>query len=424
MNETEALAYLKAASERGYKLGLERVTELTNRLGNPQKQLQIIHIAGTNGKGSVGAMLASVLQAAGYKTGHFASPALCSPHEYFRINGEIASPEQFAQTMSAVHAQAEQMTDLPTEFEIIAAAAYRMFATEQCQYAVIECCMGGDNDCTNIIEKPLLSIITNVRKDHCGYLGNTLTEIARHKAGVIKQGCPVLTGCRNPEVLELLRDTANRLHSPLYQKQPDDALRITAMSPEGTDCSSREYGTLRLGLPGTYQLENAEIVLKAISILRAQGVEIPAQAVSDGLAECRWAARMEVLHRNPYILFDGAHNPDGMQKATETLTHCFGANRSLSIVLGVMADKEYEAYPAMLLPLAAQIFTVTPEHPRALSAERLAEICSLAGIPATPCESVTEAVRAAVRTGRTVIGLGSLYYYAAFRDAAETLINA
>lgn len=421
MNDAEAIAYLKAAARRGYKLGLERVTELTKRLGNPQTQMQIIHIAGTNGKGSVGVMLASVLQAAGYKTGHFASPALCSPHEYFRIGGKIASPEQFAQTLTMVQEQAEQMSDLPTEFEIIAAAAYQMFAAEHCEYAVIECCMGGDSDCTNIIEKPLLSIITNVRKDHCAYLGNTLPEIAAHKAGVIKPDCPVLAGCRNKAVLNVIRDTAKKLHSPLYH--PDETLEITNMTPEGTDCISREYGALRLGLSGAYQPENAATVLKAISLLREQGMQIPEDAVRYGLAECRWAARMEVLHRNPYVIFDGAHNPDGMQKAAETLTHCFGANHSLTFVIGVMADKEYEQYPALLSRLAAKIYTITPDNPRALNANKLANVFSSAGIPADACESVEDAVHAALGTGNNVVGLGSLYYYCAFRNAAENLIK-
>ncbi len=421
MTDAEATAYLKAAAGRGYKLGLSRVTELTKRLGDPQTKMQIIHISGTNGKGSVGAMLAAVLQAAGYKTGHFASPALCSPHEYFRINGKAASPEQFAETVAAVHDQAEQMDDLPTEFEIIAAAAFRIFAKEQCEFAVIECCMGGDTDCTNVITAPLLSVITNVRKDHCAYLGNTLPEIAAHKAGIIKQDCPVLTGCRNKAVLKVIRDTAKKLHAPVYQ--PDEALEIINMTPEGTDCISREYGSLRLGLSGAYQPENAALVLKGVTLLRQQGIAIPEQAVRQGLAECRWQARMEVLRKTPYVIFDGAHNPDGMQKAAETLTHCFGAERSLTFVIGVMADKDYRQYPAMLLPLAKSIYTVTPDSPRALDAQTLADVFTSAGIPAHACKSVEEAVRAALGTGSSVIGLGSLYYYCAFRNAAEKIIK-
>lgn len=418
MNDAEALAYLKHTAGRGYKLGLERVTELAKRLGDPQSRLRVIHIAGTNGKGSVGAMLASVLQAAGFRTGHFASPALTSPHEYYRICGEPASSELFAETLTAVREQAEQMQDKPTEFEIIAAAAYTLFAAERCGIAVIECCMGGDSDCTNVIAQPLLSVITNVRKDHCGFLGNTLPEIAAHKAGIIKEGRPVLTGCNSPDVLRVIQETAQKLHAPLYQ--PDEQLTVTGMSPEGTDCISRQFGRLRLGLPGAYQPENAALVLKAVTLLREQGLTVPDDAVREGLAECRWPARMEMLRKDPYVIFDGAHNPDGMQKAAETLTQCFGANKQLTFVIGVMADKEYENYPAMLKPLAAKIFTVTPDNPRSLDAAALAETFSSAGIPSQACDTVQEAVCAALHTGNAVIGLGSLYLYSAFRDAVQT----
>lgn len=421
MNDAEAAAYLKTAAGRGYRLGLERVTELTERLGRPQEQLAVIHIAGTNGKGSFGAMLAAILAAAGRKTGHFASPALCSPHEYFRINGETASPAQFADTLTAVHAQAEQMADPPTEFEIIAAAAYTMFSAEKCSLAVIECCMGGDSDCTNVLSAPLLSVITNVRRDHCAYLGNTLAEIAAHKAGIIKQRRPVLTGCRSRSALRVISARAAELAAPLYR--PDETLQPAHMTPEGTDCISRQFGALRLSLPGSYQLENAALVLKAVTLLRAEGISIPDEAVRRGLSACRWPARMELLAREPYVIFDGAHNPDGMQQAAETLTHCFGAEKSLCFVLGVMADKEYARYPKLLKPLAAKIFTVTPDSPRALDAASLSGVFAAAGMPAEPCETVEAALRAALETGLPVIGLGSLYYYGAFRSAAEKLIK-
>ena len=197
MNINEAKDYLKLASRRGARLGLERVRKLVHRLGDPQNRVQVIHIAGTNGKGSVGAMLAAVLHAAGMRTGHFASPALCAVNDYFRIDGEPVSDSQLAAVLTDVQTEAEQMDDPPTEFEILAAAAYLLFAQTGCDITVVECCMGGDTDCTNVIDRPLLSIITNIRRDHCAFLGETVAEIAAHKAGIIKAGCPVLSGCRN-----------------------------------------------------------------------------------------------------------------------------------------------------------------------------------------------------------------------------------
>ena len=415
MNEKEALEYLRLASARGSRLGLSRVRELTARLGNPQEAVPAVHISGTNGKGSFGAMLASVLHAAGYRTGHFATPALRTARDCYRIGGIPVPPAVFAEAMTEVRRHAEQMTDPPTEFELAAAAAFTVFRQQQCDFSVIECCMGGDTDCTNVISAPLLSVITNVELEHCAFLGSTKAEIASHKAGIIKQGCPALTGCTDREALDVIVPYARQMSAPLYF--PDEVLHIAAMSPEGTDCISAEYGMLRLGLPGLYQPENAALVLRAVPVLRSRGVKIPDAAVREGLRRCRWAARMELLRKEPYVIFDGAHNPDGMKTACETLRRFFGARRQIYFVIGVMADKDYQQYPEMLRDLASQIDTVTPDHPRALPAERLAAVFAEAGLPVRAAASVGDAVRSAVQSGKTVVGLGSLYLYRAFCDA-------
>ncbi|MBR5405983.1 MAG: bifunctional folylpolyglutamate synthase/dihydrofolate synthase [Oscillospiraceae bacterium] len=418
MNDKEALEYLRQAAASGSRLGLSRITELTERLYRPQDAVPAVHISGTNGKGSVGAMLASVLRAAGYRTGHFATPALSTPYDCYQIGGIPVPPSVFAAAMTEVRAHAEQMTDPPTEYELIAAAAFAVFRQQHCAVSVIECCMGGDTDCTNVIRAPLLSVITNVALDHCAFLGSTTAEIAAHKAGIIKHGCPALTGCTDPAAIEVIRSYAERIGAPLFF--PDDPLQITAMSPEGTDCISREYGALRLGTAGLYQPENAATVLRAVSVLRGQGLRITDDAVRKGLCSCRWAGRMELLRRNPYVLFDGAHNPDGMKTACESLTRFFGAGQQISFVIGVMADKDYTQYAEMLRPLAAGIYTVTPDNPRALPAERLAAVFAEAGLPAAACRTVGEAVSAARQTGRTVVGLGSLYLYREFCGALES----
>ncbi|MBR3268472.1 MAG: bifunctional folylpolyglutamate synthase/dihydrofolate synthase [Oscillospiraceae bacterium] len=415
MNYQEALDYLKQASARGARLGLARVRELADRLGNPQRNLRVIHIAGTNGKGSVGAMLAAVLHAAGIRTGHFASPALCSVNEYYRIDGEPASDETFASLLTEVQAQAEQMTDPPTEFEILAAAAYLLFAKEKCGASVIECCMGGGTDCTNVIEYPVLSVITNIRKDHCAFLGNTIAEIALQKAGIIKEGCPVLIGCRNSEALRVIDAYAKRLHAPAEHRQ--QIITETEFSLSGTRLGTLQFGSLYLPLLGMYQPENAALVLQAVTILRRQGFEIPDDAVRQGLSACRWHGRFELLSQNPAVIFDGAHNPDGMRKTAESLACYFGKRQNLVFVTGVMADKEYRCYPEMLKPLAAQVYTVKPDNPRALDAEKLCAVYAEAGIPAHSCITVTDALVRACSSGMPVIGLGSLYLYREFVSA-------
>lgn len=417
MNINEAKDYLKRASERGARLGLSRVQTLVHRLGDPQKQMQVIHIAGTNGKGSVGAMLAAVLHAAGIRTGHFASPALCSVNDYFRIGGETVSDELLAAVLTDVQTEAEQMADLPTEFEILAAAAYLLFAQTRCEIAVVECCMGGGTDCTNVIGQPLLSVITNIRKDHCAFLGNTIAEIAAHKAGIIKAGCPVLSGCRNPEAQRVIEAYAEKMAAPLETRQPlvTDAvftLKDTVMETAG-------FGRLHLPLKGMYQPENASLVLQAVGILRRLGVRIPDSAVQDGFSACKWHGRFELLREEPAVLFDGAHNPDGMKKTADSLTYYFGARQEIVFVTGVMADKEYQGYPALLKPLAAEVCTVTPDNPRALPAEQLRDVYTAAGIPARAFDTVTDALRCACESGKTVVGLGSLYLYPAFCAALD-----
>lgn len=419
MNIIEAKDYLKLAAKRGARLGLERVQELVHRLGDPQEQMQVIHIAGTNGKGSVGAMLAAVLHAAGIRTGHFASPALCAVNDYFRIDGETVSDRQLAAVLTDVQTEAEQMADPPTEFEILAAAAYLLFAQTRREIAVVECCMGGGTDCTNVIERPMLSIITNIRKDHCAFLGNTIAEIAAHKAGIIKAGCPVLSGCRNPEAQRVIEAYAKKMGAPLETRQP--LVRDAAFTLQNTVMDTEGFGRLFLPLKGMYQPENASLVLQAVGILRRLGIRIPDAAVQDGFLSCKWRGRFELLRESPAVLFDGAHNPDGMRKTTDSLTYYFGAHKDIVFVTGVMADKEYQDYPALLEPLAMEICTVTPDNPRALPAEQLRDVYTAAGIPARAFDTVGDAVRYACGTGKTVVGLGSLYLYPAFCTALDAV---
>ena len=422
MNQNEALAYLQQAAARGPRLGLERVRELVHRLGDPQEKLQVIHLAGTNGKGSVGAMLAAVLHAAGIRTGHFASPALCSVNDYFRLDGQTVSDAKLFAALSEVRTQAEQMVDPPTEFEILAATAYVLFAREACSIAVVECCMGGDSDCTNVVKKPLLSVITNIRKDHCAFLGDTIAEIAAHKAGIIKQECPVLNGCRNPEAVRVIEARAAALHAPLYHRT--ELVQNVRATLNSTELYSETFGALHLPLLGLYQPDNAALVLRAVQILRQQGVALPDAAVRAGLASCKWHGRFEVLQRDPLVLFDGAHNPDGMRKTTDSLAYYFGRTRRLVIVIGVMADKEYQCYPELLRDLAVQVYTVQPDQKRALAADALCKVFADAGIPAAACSTVPEALRLALRSRRPVIGLGSLYLYPEFRSALQAAGNA
>lgn len=424
MNYTASLAYLKLSSVRGARLGLERVTELLERLGDPQNQVKVVHIAGTNGKGSVGAMLASILTHSGYRTGHFASPALTSPRDYFRLCGREITEEQFADVLTEVAFHAEQMADAPTEFELLAAIAYTFFAKEQCDVAVVECCMGGDMDCTNVIEKSVLSIITNIQYDHQAFLGNTAAEIAAHKAGIIKPFCPVLFDAQHSVdcTFSVIHEMAEQCHAPLYL--------IHGNTPKIYDVRQTLDGTafvynghaLRTPLLGTYQVRNLELVLHAIELLCDNGLSISDDGLAQGLAHVQWHGRFELLSRDPVIVFDGAHNPDGIRSAQQSLQQYFHEQK-LILLIGVMADKEYTVYPELLGNMAAHVFTVKPDNSRALDAHTLAETFTAQGIPATACDSLLEGVQLAhtyAQNSQTPLAvLGSLYMYHDFCEALE-----
>lgn len=420
--ELKKLAQIRKS--QGIRLGLSRVRELAHRLGDPQKQVKIIHVAGTNGKGSFGAMLAGILTHAGYRTGHFASPALLGIRDDFRINQEFPESECLHAVLGDVLTQAEQMTDSPTEYEILAVSAYLLFARQNCDFAVIECGMGGDLDCTNIIEKPVLSVITNIRKDHCQILGDTLEEIARHKAGIIKKGCPALTGEKNPEILEIIRKQCRQLQAEYYPVE--DLICSAEYRLDGTILTCQGFPELKLSLLGAYQPENANLVLHAVKILKASGVQIPDQAIREGLACCQWQGRFEVISKaDPCVIFDGAHNPDGMEMLTKSLDLYFKTKSVM--ILGILADKEYSAYGKLLRDYAGEVLLVRPDSPRALDQEQLKMILEpdMSGIRIRACDSMSEAFRTAleiVPADSRIICLGSLYLYREFSDAVKRIL--
>ncbi|MBO4562431.1 MAG: folate family ECF transporter S component [Clostridia bacterium] len=399
-------------------LGLERIRELLSLLDDPQDEFNVIHVAGTNGKGSFTAMLDSVLREAGYKVGTFTSPAITGVTDSFRVDGEKVAEEVLDERLSEIEPYIKQMAEKPTEFEVMTAAAYELFAQENCDIAIVECGLGGAGDSTNVIEKPLLSVITNVQLDHTDRLGRTLKEIAVHKAGIIKKGRPVLFGGSEPEAEAVVARRAEELSAPLTHTDKS-RLHVSGMSLDGTDISFDGMGDYHLSLIGAYQPENAANVLTAVEMLRGMGLEIPDEAVKTGLASAVWHGRFEIVGRDPIVIFDGSHNPAGVELAAKSIRSCFDCKAVL--LMGVMADKDYESYPDMLRPLAEKVYTVKPANPRALGAEELAEVFSQSGIPAEACASIEEGVRAARQfaseRGLPMIGLGTLYMYQDFVNA-------
>ena len=420
MNEIQkAEAILKKASGRGIVPGLSRITALLHLMGDPQEGIPVIHVSGTNGKGSFGAMLCSVLTCAGYRTGSFSSPALTGVTDGFRINCREINGAVFAEEIVRISKFCDKMDDKPTEFEMLTAAAYNIFVREKCDIAVVECGLGGDEDSTNVISSPFLSVITNVRLDHCGILGDTPAEIASHKAGIIKPGRPVFYGGNRDEAYEVIRESAEMLGSELITPEKAD-IRLISETLDGTvfAYNGREY---RLSLLGSYQLENVRNVLVCVDILRSLGLSIPEEAISRGLADVKWHGRFELLSREPVVIADGAHNP-------ECIRRYFGEN-GIALLIGVMADKDYFCYPEILGGLIAKAFAVKPANKRSLDSAALAEVFASHGVEAEAYGELAEGVRAAYEyvceRGVPLVALGSLYMYREFTEAlADARKNA
>ena len=411
MSEFEkAKQILINASRSGSRLGLERIYELASLLADPQDKPLTVHVAGTNGKGSFCAMLSSVLSAQGYRTGMFSSPVMLRENDCIRINGEPVSEEMFADAVIRTWSAAEKMSDKPTEFELLTAAAFLIFAEQGCKFAVIECGMGGDEDSTNIIRKPLLSVITNVTIDHCAFLGSTTAEIASHKAGIIKKGVPVYFGGEDIPAFEVIRERAVSLSSELYT--PDHSAFVPLDGVEtGVRYRGEEY---RVPLYGSYQYKNLINLLSCVDILKRKGVETDAENVKLGLQNVRWEGRFEKLCDDPVIIFDGAHNRDGMESFCESVIRHFSGVRP-ALLIGVLSDKDYGSYAEMLRPLVGAVFAVSPANPRALSAEELADSFSEHGLSAVPYRSVHEGFAAAYHHCKVnklpLLAAGSLYMY-------------
>ena len=422
MTYSEALAYIHSVDWRGSRPGLSRITELCRLLGDPQDGLRFVHVAGTNGKGSFCRMLSGILAAAGYRVGLFTSPYVLRFNERMMVNNREISDADLAFETEQVRPFADAMEDAPTEFELITAIAFQYFKHQNCDLVVLECGMGGRLDSTNIIQNPLLSVITGIDFDHTAYLGNTIEEIATEKGGIIKAGRPCLWGGESEAARRVLAEIAKAKHAPFFAVDRSSLL-VREMTLNGTVFDFEARKNLFLPLLGTYQPRNAASVLSAVSILQKQGLNIPEEAICKGLAEAVWHARFELLQKeDPIVLYDGGHNPQGVRAAAEAIGTYFPGQK-VNLLSGVMADKDTAAIVETLAPVAAEVFTVTPNNPRALNAEQYAALFAARKIPATAFATVPEALRAAMQQSRAenlpLICLGSLYLYAELREALE-----
>jgi dihydrofolate synthase/folylpolyglutamate synthase len=415
MNIEQTYDYLHAALSRGSVLGLETMERLTAALGRPQDKLRFIHVAGTNGKGSISTMIASMLRCAGYRVGTYNSPALTREIEQISIDCEEIDPNSFARAISKVAQAAASLQaqghPAPTSFEIMTSAAFVAFEAAGCDLVVLEVGLGGREDATNVISCPEIAVITAIDLDHTAILGDTLAKIAWQKGGIIKPRTDVVLYQQSEEVTSVIEQICEEQHACLH-KTDFSALRSLSYSLDGQEFDLGDGLRRRLSLLGTHQLKNAATAVKVVQVLREKGWNISEEAIDQGLRRVRWPARFEVLRKDgPVIILDGAHNPQGICSVCENLRVLF-PEKKITFVMGVLADKDYTSMLDMLLPLAKEFFLSTPPNPRALPAADFKKLLDSLGTRARAFDQVEQALDAALSGAQSEDVLcicGSLY---------------
>jgi len=384
MNYRQSIAYLESFKRYGIRLGLDRIRQLLSSLGDPQNNFRSIHIAGTNGKGSVAAMLSSILTRAGFKVGLYTSPHLVDYTERVRINEKDVSKAKFALAVEKVKKVIDKLPDMGlTEFEVLTAASFLLMAQEKVEIAVIEVGLGGRMDATNVIT-PILSIITNIERDHMDILGNSITKIAKEKAGIIKPGVPLVTG--EKKLWRLLHYICKR----------------QGCSMSGTGGIEVEF----VPLPGRHQVENTRIVLKSVQVLRKLGFRISKSQLDKGLRSTRWPGRIQVVSKKPLMILDGAHNVAGANALVEYLKVY---HKKFTFIVGMQKNKEIRKFVKILKPLADRFIVVQSSNPFAASNKFVAGQVAACGGKTVVAADIKRALSSAKSCGSPVCVTGSLY---------------
>ena len=422
MNVNEAIEYIHSVYWQGSTPGLHRVQALLDKMGNPEKKLKYVHIAGTNGKGSTASMTASILQKAGYRTGLYTSPYIYRFHERMQINGEQISDEDLVEITEMVKPLASSMEQSPTEFELVCCIAFEYFARKQCDVVVLEVGLGGAFDATNVIDTPEVAVITNIGLDHTDILGNTVEEIARTKAGIFKEGGQAVVYRGLPGVEQVFEEVCAEKNVKL-RKADFDSLKLKAHSLDGQvfDCGDRR--NLVLPLLGDHQLHNASVVLSIIDSMIEQGWKISEENIYEGMRDVRWPGRFDIVSRDPLFIIDGGHNPQCIDALVKNIED-YLTDRKVIALTGVLGDKDYADMYQPVMPLVDCFVCITPPSPRKLEAEALAAHLSGAGANAIACDTVEAGVVKALElSGKdgVVLCFGSLYTIGAIKEALDQI---
>lgn len=422
MNAEQAIAYIHSVCWKGSIPGLGRTQELLEKMGNPEKKLKFVHIAGTNGKGSTAAMTASILRKAGYRTGLYTSPYIYRFHERIQVDGVEISDEDLTEITESVKPLADSMAQSPTEFELVCCIAFEYFYRKKCEIVVLEVGMGGAWDATNVIEVPEVAVITNIGLDHTEYLGDTVEKIAETKSGIFKPHGHGVVYRSTPSV-EAVYERVCAERDVSLRKADFDGLVLKAHTLEGQvfDCGSRK--NLVLPLLGDHQLHNASVVLSIADTLIGEGWNISEQNIYDGIRDVRWPGRFDIVCRKPLFIIDGGHNPQCIEALVKNIRDYLAGKKVIALT-GVLADKDYADMYKPVMPLVDRFVCITPPNPRKLEAEQLAQYLQQAGAQAQASESILDGVKKAMELAGedgVVLCFGSLYSIGGIRDALKDL---
>lgn len=376
MNYSEARKFVEETTKYGSILGLETIKTLLDELGNPQDKVKIVHVAGTNGKGSVFTFVQNVLLKAGYHVGRYASPAVFEYREIIQFDGKNITEEEFAKYMANVKSACDRMVSQgkhhPTSFEVETALAYLYFSNKPCDIVLIETGMGGETDATNVEKEALCSVITSISLDHMQFLGNTVEDIAKVKAGIIKENSDVVVSNQGESIINVIESQAAVKNSKVVVANEPYNIKIDGYITSFDYVTANDKKlSVKISMMGAYQLINACTAIETLEILRSKGYDITDENIIEGMKNAKWPGRMEVVKEQPLIVIDGAHNPGAAVKLKESIEMYF-TNKRIAFIMGVLADKDYSKEIKIVAGLAKKIFTITPDNKRALNGKALA----------------------------------------------------
>lgn len=421
MTYDEALGFIRNTQRFGMKPGLHNISELLERMGDPEKKLKYIHIAGTNGKGSTAAFISSILIESGYKTGIFTSPHIQRMTEQIKVNNAEIEKYQFARLTELIKDKIEIVLEHggchPTEFEIITAMAFQYFYEQGCDVVVLEVGLGGRLDSTNVIDTPDLGVITAISYDHMNILGNTIQEITREKSGIIKHGGDIITYLNPPSVTEIIEKACEEKDAKLHNTD-FSSIKIMEQDMKEQTFNYKEYTDLKISLLGEHQVKNAAVAVHAAEVLKSKGYNITEKTIRKGLLKAIWPGRLEVLRRDPVLIIDGAHNAEGVIALKKSLDSLF-PGQALTFIMGVLGDKDYQSMLAHILPGCEKLFTVTPNSSRALPAAKLAKAAEKYCKNIQICDTVETAMKkslAETPKDGVICAFGSFFYIGEIRS--------